>query len=86
MESTTGLGLDYLPDCGCKMPLLTRIRELTNQLKKRSEEQEMTRIARDSAEELSRKLREQLSEWSQASSYFDEEKGKIQAQLHRVRG
>ena len=85
-ESATDFGLDYLPDCDCKVPLLARIRELTNQLKKRGEEQEMTRIARDAAEEISRKLREQLSEWSQASSYFEEEKGKIQAQLHRVRG
>ena len=78
-------GLDHLPDCDCKAPLLKRIRQLSNRVRSQYQSQEEMRIKRDCAVNHSQMLKDELMKWSQASSYFEHERIKFDSQLHRVR-
>ena len=82
-ESMLGY-LDRLKECGCITPLLQRIRGLQQSLRERLEAEEKLQARSDAQDDHCQRLKDRLAEWSQATSFFEEQKCKLGAQLHRV--
>ena len=77
-------GLEELSECGCKSPLLLRIRGLQNSLRDQIDENNRFRVKCETTEGLCQRLKEQLGGWSQASTFFEEEKAKLSSLIRRV--
>merc|ERR1719414_1093532 len=78
-ESCTGL--EALADCCCKTPQLQRIRHLQDRVRHHIAAEKQYCSERDAANRLCQSLKEKLDEWSQAASYFEEERIKLNGQI-----
>jgi len=76
--------LESIDDCACKAPLFNGIYQLANVIKQKTIAGRESEARLESMKQTNNKIKDELQNWSQASSFFEQRQIKLESQIHMM--